>query len=240
MLAEGSSLENIPEVQAELAKAASKEESVKSTPSLDNQGTDLTRLDEKSQLRRETMGRIMSDREFKEYIGELGLDIEGLRGKTVLDLGAGETEKFARGAIEQGINVVSVSPMFQEEANREILKEQVPGFWEKWKARFREKLATKDSVAALAQELPFKDNSFDAIVSLYGIPHHLPDDRGEVYKAYGEIIRVLKSGGTAYLSPIRGPGNHYDEFGKGVYGVLEREGVKVDFDSGPGVRITKP
>ena len=37
----------------------------------------------------------------------------------------------------------------------------------------------ENSVAAFAQELPYKDDSFDAVVSLYSVPGYLSDYVGQ-------------------------------------------------------------
>lgn len=57
-----------------------------------------------------------------------------------------------------------------------------------------------ESVAALSIALPFKEDSFDTVVSLFALPFWvLPEDRD---KSFREVVRVLKPGGRAYLAPV--------------------------------------
>src|SRR3989344_8831514 len=60
--------------------------------------------------RRATFGNTVSDRSMERYNELLGISIEELKGKTVLDLGSGLTERFAKEMVTKGVNVVSVNP----------------------------------------------------------------------------------------------------------------------------------
>ena len=62
------------------------------------------------------------------------------------------------------------------------------------KERFRRAKLEADLRTANAENLPFKDNSFDVVYSS-GVIHHVPD----MEKAVSEIHRVLKPGGKAIL-----------------------------------------
>lgn len=57
---------------------------------------------------------------------------------------------------------------------------------------------TPEVEAGNAEALAFDDNTFDAVLS-NGVLHHTPDTR----KAVDEILRVLKQGGTAYITLYR-------------------------------------
>lgn len=62
------------------------------------------------------------------------------------------------------------------------------------KRRFELMNLTSDLQIADAENLPFEDNSFDAVYS-WGVLHHSPDTQ----KAVNEVYRVLKSGGLAKI-----------------------------------------
>jgi SAM-dependent methyltransferase len=127
-----------------------------------------------------------------EYEEDLGLNHEDLEGKTILDLGAGTTEKFARDIKEAGIKakVYSLSPDYNDVGY--ILPRRYPN----WRG---------NRVAAIAQRIPFKENSFDLIVSTYAVTY-AANGTPMVQKWVSEIGRVLKPGGEARLGPHYGGG----------------------------------
>ncbi len=57
-------------------------------------------------------------------------------------------------------------------------------------------------VAGSAEALPFKDKSFDMVVSSYAIPVIMEDSPERIQKAIQEIGRVLKINGAAHLGPL--------------------------------------
>lgn len=127
------------------------------------------------------------------YETELGFNRKELEGKTVLDLGSGAVENFSRELKKSGIksNVISLNPdyLFKEVREMAINKPD----WQ------------KKSVAAVAQELPFQDNSFDFVLALNSISLYAnPRQNKEATRLWlNEIKRVLKSGGKAIISPLR-------------------------------------
>ena len=164
------------------------EKIISKTPQSDQGVNDKHPFEKGSRLAR-ALDSQWTDRSFDEYLDLLGITAGNLGG-LVMDIGTGKSELFAREAQKKGIDVVSVSPMLSEEQARrsssQAMKEDVS--------------YKRKAVAALAQVLPFKDNCFDSIVSVFSIPHYLdPDDLSIVFK---EILRVLKPGGKAFLSPI--------------------------------------
>ena len=144
-------------------------------------------------LRLSSLGRALdtpySSRSFEEYTHELGVTEHEL-GSFVLDLGSGLGESFALGAQKRGIDVVSVNPKLSEEELRRKTESAVS-----LDTSYRRK-----AIAALAQGLPFKDNCFDSVISLYAVPVYLLHDEYE--GVFREIIRVLKPGGRAFLHPV--------------------------------------
>lgn len=136
----------------------------------------------------------VTDRSLQEYQEYLNLPLESLQGKIVLDIGSGQKESFAKQAKKMGINVVFMSPDLKDEEVRDRLK---GGFFKKLKW-------TGKSVAGIVQELPFGDSVFDAEVSLFAFPFHLPKSETELKRGFQEILRTLKPGGRAYIYPIKG------------------------------------
>ncbi len=90
-----------------------------------------------------------------------------------------------------------------------------------------------------ARMLPFGDGTFDVILSCQAI--HNVYDRGERDRVLGEIVRVLKPGGTLFIVDHRNTGQYADYFRKaGLRDVRRRiPGVEV-FPPSPAVVGTKP
>lgn len=131
-----------------------------------------------------------SDRSFDHYLDMLEITEWGILGSLVLDLGSGKSELFAREAQRKGINVVAVNPKLGEEKARKISSEEIK----------EDDSYERKAIAALAQALPFRDNCFDSVVSVVAVPSYVdPNDLPTVFK---EILRVLKPGGKAFLSPL--------------------------------------
>ena len=131
-------------------------------------------------------------REAAEYIKQLNIRPEDLEGKRVLDLGAGRDLNFARNLPEEGIHaeVVSLSPAFS--------------FLHPYIARDGAE-AGKLAVAGMAEELPFKENTFDTVVMFYVTLHIDTDER--MAASLNEAVRVLKPEGVVYIGPLISVGN---------------------------------
>jgi ubiquinone/menaquinone biosynthesis C-methylase UbiE len=135
-----------------------------------------------------------------DYERFLAFKRNSLEGKVVLDLGAGPEARFARDMKEAGIkaDVISMSPDYADEKQRKFLQ---PSRKEKIKAFVGGRLPESPLVVAgIAEQLPFGDESFDEVLSLFAVttyslenyPRWLP-----------EAIRVLKDGGTFRVGPFR-------------------------------------
>lgn len=167
--------------------------------------------------------------------GEKGprFDIHDWTGKRMLDIGSGAYESFALDARHEGVQVYSVNPALVSEKHRFVLthnnrwkpdKEIKRTFGQKVMRTMRNVAFDVNpgdlTVAGLGQELPFRDNTFDGLVSVFGVPHYLvqaeattDDDKKielftpgvrsatvrEIEQVMSEIARVLKPGGKAYL-----------------------------------------
>jgi ubiquinone/menaquinone biosynthesis C-methylase UbiE len=64
--------------------------------------------------------------------------------------------------------------------------------------------SVKPSVVARAEQLPFRDKTFDTIVSSSGIPMHSANSF-DGCMAIRECLRVLKTGGKLFIHPISKP-----------------------------------
>lgn len=130
---------------------------------------------------------------FERYKRFLGIPISRkFLGETVLDLGAGYSGELPEHAARRGIKVYSLSESFSDEHYRKLLKKHLSS---KLNKKF-------PFTAGLAQELPFKSNSFDSVLSCWAIPMYLETNKEEHEAAFKEIVRVLKPGGKAYLGPL--------------------------------------
>ncbi len=126
------------------------------------------------------LNRDHTDRGFTDYSTSFGLDLSVFAGQIVLDLGSGKTGKFAHEALAQGIEAHSINPNWQTPPP------------------LRPDLA----VAGKAEELPYAPDSFDFIVSLWGVPVYLPGTVKAYADTFASIQRVLKPNGWALLAPI--------------------------------------
>lgn len=130
------------------------------------------------------------------YAEHLHLSEQELAGKRVLDLGSGKEAALARDIARrpglEGTRVVSFSPHFSMAIDRADVKRAGQA-------------AT--AVAGIAQQLPFKNEKFDYVLSVWAVPFHLRGERiteseEQVQKALAEAWRVLVPGGEMRLYPF--------------------------------------
>lgn len=195
------------------------------------------------------------EEEFDPY-----LRVKEFVGERLLDIGSGAYDRFGRAARRLGVRAVSVNPALQEAKHREFLRvtqqdEQADirqAFYDLplrrrfWRLRPPAVApAPLYAVGAVGQNLPFRNSSFKAAVSLYAVPHYLhhvdphltdPEERRAAYtpevraadkaligQALGEIVRVLEPGGRAFLKDRHaGPG----EFGTNIYSPTDGSEVR--------------
>ena len=111
--------------------------------------------------------------------------LENLKTGLILDIGCGTGEQSLFLA-KRGYQVVGV------DISREML------------ARANEnakKGKLKDNISlviASAEALPFRDKSFDGLISIFGVFNHIP----RAYHAFQETHRVLRSGGRAVFTVV--------------------------------------
>jgi SAM-dependent methyltransferase len=133
-------------------------------------------------------------RDLSDYVQFLSFNPKELEGKVVLDLGSGALEKFSRNLRERGIEaeVYSLNPDYFFQKYRSVIKNQ-----EDWSG---------NSVAGLAQALPFKNEKFDRIYGLMSVTYYEdPIEKMKSAQAWvSEVARILKPGGEARFAEILG------------------------------------
>lgn len=135
---------------------------------------------------RYALDRVVTERGLKDYKDLLQIPItREFLGEKVLDLGSGVTGRFAKEAAEQGIEIYSLTPAFNKPGIRKFLKS-----------------AKCLPTAGLVQDLPYKSNVFDSVLSVWAVPAHIPQNKKDYIESFKEIVRVLKLGGRAFLAPI--------------------------------------
>ncbi len=111
--------------------------------------------------------------------------LDSLKMGLILDIGCGTGEQSLFLA-EKGYRILGV----------DISKEMIKIAKERIKnANFRDNLSF---VIASAEFLPFRDKSFDGIISIFGIFNHIPN----VDTAFQETSRVLQTGGQGIFTVV--------------------------------------
>lgn len=111
--------------------------------------------------------------------------LESLKPGMILDIGCGTGEQSLFLA-KRGYQVLGV------DISREMLIKANESAKE---GMLKDKLSL---VIASAEVLPFRDNSFDGLISIFGVFNHIP----KADHAFQETHRVLKSGGMAVFTVV--------------------------------------
>lgn len=119
-----------------------------------------------------------------------------LNGKMILDIGPGKTEAFSRETAKYGATVYSISPAYTSKKARERVSSQPD-----WQKR---------SVVARAQQIPFKDETFDLITALFSVSRYVESEDEELL-IIKEMTRVLKPNGLILIEPHNKNKHHETE-----------------------------
>jgi len=126
-----------------------------------------------------------TERKLPKYLEWLNLTPEDLKDKKILDVGSG-VGHFAAEAKNFGAkDVISLDPGFKLERNREKAK----------------KIGAGTAIAARADALPFRDESFDLILNNFSVPMW-SESPSEMEETFREELRTLRPGGEIRLAPV--------------------------------------
>lgn len=173
-----------------------------------------------------------TNRTLEANLRQLDITLDDL-GKTVLDIGSGRGERFAREAAKHGIRVFSLNPQLADLLDRQKRKSYIEK--DEWITYSDQ----KRTATGLAQSLPYADKTFDTVISAWAVPFNLaPEDYSVSFK---EIYRVLKPGGRAFMGPVS------EVQINGVEEALNKARIKFEMKSSPvdaieyrNLVITKP
>lgn len=139
---------------------------------------------------------ITGDSNLEQAFSALG--IKRLPKGTVLDIGSGTRGAFQFEAKAQfpDTRVISVSPNL---INEKYMRRQ-PEMEEYYQLSKTHKFL---GAAAVAQMLPFADNSFEMVISHRAVPLFLPSNEVQYKAVFSETLRVLKRKGVAVFAPMQ-------------------------------------
>jgi len=133
---------------------------------------------------------------FNNYLQILGLKIKDISGKKILDVGA-DADEFAESCKEKKINTKIYSIDRSLEAHPSTDKF----------------LRTEKYLKADALAIPFKDNIFDLVISVYAVPimqRAAAIEKETIEKSIKEMLRVVRSGGQLIFAPVLSHPTFYD------------------------------
>lgn len=142
----------------------------------------------------------------EEYFKDLGISLEFLEGKKVLDIGSG-LNQFAKDLRKHSLDLVSVDTFYAltPEQREKVFEELTPENFEVVKKdldRIIKKKKDSQLVGGLAESLPFADESFDVVLAEFSMPNHA-ESFSQARDFFFEIARVLKSKGEGRIYPMR-------------------------------------
>jgi len=144
-------------------------------------------------------------RSAEECFEDLGVSLEFLKGKKILDIGSG-LNQFAQDLKQENLDITSLDMFYTltSEQREEVFSELSPEDSEAIKKNL-DRMVAEDKgshlVGGRAESLPFIDGAFDVVLAEYSMPHYA-ESRKNVQDFFFEVVRVLKSGGEARIYPM--------------------------------------
>lgn len=135
-------------------------------------------MDTEREIVRSQKDKNDTERSAEIYLADLGLHWDDLRGKRILDIGAGGAE-FATAAERRGVEVVSLDSADASAWEKQLIKIAKGTLF----------------VIGKAELLPFADQSFDMVISHAAPPIIMTESKQVASAVINEAKRVLKSGG---------------------------------------------
>ncbi len=144
---------------------------------------------------------IVTERNLSQYCEKLDFNPKDLkRWHTIVDLGSGTSQNFAREvhSIDDSVNIISIDPRLSLDENRDL----IAFFDEEKDERIHGRKASDPmTLSAIAQNLPLQNNSVGAVLALHSVPQYTKS-QNDIELSISEIIRVLRAGGEARIYPI--------------------------------------
>lgn len=159
-----------------------------------------------------------------EYL--LGVSLEEMSGKKVLNIGSGRKGLLEKELMKRKTSIITISPYFMAgdvggEQMREAYTKRSIGDKLKKKLGF-DKGEIYPVASRVEEGIPLANNSLDYVLALYSVPLYLSADENVYLELIREVDRVLQEGGRASFFPI--PEKQKEDFGK-IF-----ENLKLDYD----------
>jgi ubiquinone/menaquinone biosynthesis C-methylase UbiE len=139
---------------------------------------------------------VKTDRDLEEYKKLLHFTDSDIEGKRVLDLGSGSSCNFTKDVNNMlpSTEVISFDFSFNGIERSLFGPEKTGADQERSKQDLQ-------NVEGLFTKLPFSNDSFDVVVSCAAMPLYLSTSE-KVCEGFQEVVRILKSGGKAFIGPV--------------------------------------